>query len=163
MVRTLLRIVLLIIAVAVIAAFFAGYRLADREAAGRPEHAVGTAGGAEVDPDRPGGAVDVDRARETGARIGERIAEGANRAERAARDAGLTAKIKSKMALDDLVHARNIDVDTSNGAVTLSGAVQSSAERDRAVQLARETAGVTAVHDQLTVSGGAAEHGPAGY
>ncbi|MBI3050425.1 MAG: BON domain-containing protein [Acidobacteria bacterium] len=55
------------------------------------------------------------------------------------------------MALDDLVRARNIDVDTSDGVVTLRGSVESAAERERAVQLARETDGVTSVTDQLTV------------
>jgi hyperosmotically inducible protein len=66
-------------------------------------------------------------------------------------DASLTAKIKSKMALDDLVQARNVDVDTRNGVVTLSGVVVSEAERQRAVQLAKETSGVTSVNDRLTV------------
>jgi hyperosmotically inducible periplasmic protein len=63
----------------------------------------------------------------------------------------LTAKIKSKMALDDYVKARAIDVDTSGSAVTLRGTVASKAERDRAVRLARETAGVTQVIDRLRV------------
>jgi len=149
MIRALLRIILLIIVVAAIAAFFFGYRLADR---GRTdtEHAVGTTGGATVERDRRDG-IDLDRARETGARIGESVAVGASRAERLARDAGLTAKIKSKMALDDLVKARTIDVDTIDGAVTLSGAVASAAERERAVQLARETEGVSTVTDRLTI------------
>jgi osmotically-inducible protein OsmY len=35
--------------------------------------------------------------------------------------------------------------------VTLSGSVNSTAERDRAIQLARETAGVTRVHDRLQI------------
>lgn len=129
MVRALLRIVLLVIVVAAIAAFFFGYRLADRGGAGPAEDAIGT----------------------TGARIGESVAEGANRAERFARDAGLTAKITSKMTLDDLVKARTINVDTVDGAVTLRGSVESAAERDRAARLARETEGVTSVTDLLTV------------
>jgi osmotically-inducible protein OsmY len=103
-----------------------------------------------VDRDRSD-VVDLDQARETGARIGESVAVGASRAERLARDGGLTAKIKSKMALDDLVKARTIDVDTVDGTVTLSGSVESAAERDRALQLARETEGVTSVMDRLTI------------
>ena len=62
-------------------------------------------------------------------------------------DGALTAKIKSKMALDDLVKARTIDVTTTNHVVTLSGTVGSVGEHDRAVQLAKETAGVTQVVD----------------
>jgi hyperosmotically inducible periplasmic protein len=66
-------------------------------------------------------------------------------------ESSLTAKIKSKMALDDYVKARAIDVDTSGSVVTLSGTVASRAERDRATRLARETAGVTQVVDRLHV------------
>lgn len=66
-------------------------------------------------------------------------------------DRALTARIKSKMILDDDVKARGIDVDTSGTIVTLTGVVRSAAERDRAVQLARETKGVTKVIDKLRV------------
>src|SRR5262245_23663737 len=66
-------------------------------------------------------------------------------------DSALTAKIKSKMALDDYVEARSIDVDTSDSIVTLTGVVRSAEQRDRAVRLARETAGVTKVVDRLRV------------
>ena len=63
----------------------------------------------------------------------------------------LTAKIKSKMALDDHVRARAIDVDTSGSAVTLRGTVASASERARAVRLARDTEGVTQVVDRLRI------------
>ena len=67
-------------------------------------------------------------------------------------DAQLTTKIKAKMALDDMVKARAIDVSTTDGIVTLGGTVSSQAEHDRAVALARETNGVTRVIDALRVS-----------
>ena len=60
-------------------------------------------------------------------------------------------KIKAKMALDDAVNARAIDVSTHGTTVTLQGSVRSTAEHDRALALARETAGVTQVIDQLGV------------
>lgn len=66
-------------------------------------------------------------------------------------DSALTAKIKSKMALDDGVEARAIDVDTSRSIVTLTGVVASASERDRALGLARETEGVTRVVDKLRI------------
>jgi hyperosmotically inducible periplasmic protein len=67
-------------------------------------------------------------------------------------DAGsLTLKIKAKMALDDMVKARTINVDTTGSVVTLTGTVESNQERERAVRLARETAGVTNVVDKLQV------------
>lgn len=66
-------------------------------------------------------------------------------------ETALTAKIKSKMVLDDDINARGINVDTSGTIVTLTGVVRSADERDRAVRLARETKGVTKVIDQLRV------------
>jgi hyperosmotically inducible protein len=91
----------------------------------------------------------VERARERGAQIGERAAVAATKAEETLNEAALTAKIKAKMALDDSVKARAIDVTTHGTTVTLSGTVGSTAERERALSLARETAGVTRVIDDL--------------
>ena len=66
-------------------------------------------------------------------------------------EASLTGKIKAKMALDDSVKARTIDVTTSGSTVTLTGKINSAAERERAVSLARETDGITAVVDRLEI------------
>jgi hypothetical protein len=140
MFRTLLRLLVIVLVLVAVGAFFTGYRWGtpDREpASDRP---VGTSG-----------TVDTSRARETGAQIGEKVAVGANKAERALEEAQLTAKIKSKMALDDRVSATAIDVDTDDGIVTLSGTVRSTAEHDRAVQLAGETEGVKRVVDRLRI------------
>ena len=138
MIRALLRVVLVLVIVAAVAAFFFGYRFAGR---GSSESVTGTSGA----------QVDVDSARDAGAKVGEKVAEGANQVRRAATDAALTAKIKSKMALDDTIEARNIDIDTMNGMVTLNGYVHDAQGRDRAVQLARETDGVVSVVDHLTI------------
>jgi hyperosmotically inducible protein len=145
MFRALLRIVVVIVIVAAIAAFFVGYRFGDGDRAIETDPVVGTSG-PDLDPD-----IDVGRARETGARVGERIAAGANRVERIATDAALTAKIKSKMVLDDNVEAADIDIDAAGSVVTLRGTVSSQDERQRAVRMARETEGVTSVVDQLVV------------
>lgn len=94
-------------------------------------------------------------ARETSADVKERAAAGvhtaANRAEKAVTSAAVTSKIKAKMALDDLVKARNVKVDTEGSVVTLTGDVGSAEERRRAVRIATETAGVTRVVNHLTV------------
>jgi osmotically-inducible protein OsmY len=66
-------------------------------------------------------------------------------------DAWLTAKVQSKFFASDLVKGRNIDVDTNNGVVTLTGSVGSPTERDEADALARSTDGVKDVRDNLTV------------
>jgi len=91
----------------------------------------------------------VERARERGAEIGEKAAVAATKVEKTIDEAALTAKIKAKMALDDSVKARAINVTTHGTTVTLSGTVESSVERDRAMTLARETDGATKVIDDL--------------
>jgi hypothetical protein len=144
MIRGLVRAVLLVIVVVAIAAFLFGYRWASDDGVIEREPVIGTTGN-DIDE-----RVDVDSAREVGADVGERVAEGTNQAQRLANDAGITARIKSKMALDEIVEAADIDVDTANGVVTVSGKVASAAERDRALQLARETRGVKSVVDRLS-------------
>ena len=139
MFRALFRLVLLFVIVAAVAAFFLGYRLG------------GDGVEAPVSARQETPAVDTEKARQTGAAIGEKVATGAAAAEHALSEGAVTAKIKSKMALDDTVKALSIDVDTKGTVVTLSGSVNSEAERAKAVQLARETDGVTAVNDRLVV------------
>lgn len=90
------------------------------------------------------------RAQQAGREISSRAAEAAKQLEEGFGDGALTAKIKSKMALDDSVDARTINVDTKDRIVTLTGTVANERTRERAVQLARETNGVTRVDDKLT-------------
>src|SRR4051812_23319738 len=137
MFRVLLRLVLVVVILAAAAAFFMGYKLGDNK--------VGTPMSATMPQ------VDTAKARATGAAIGEKVATGAAHAETALAEGSVTAKIKAKMALDDTVKALTIDVDTSGSIVTLSGSVHSEAEHAKALQLARETAGVTSVVDRLVV------------
>ena len=139
MFRAFFRLLLLFVIVAAVAAFFLGYRLG------------GDGIEAPVSARQPAPSIDTDKARQTGAAIGEKVATGAAQAEQALGDAALTAKIKSKMALDDTVKALSIDVDTSDGVVTVSGIVSSPLERSRAVQLAQETVGVKTVYDRLII------------
>lgn len=139
MIRAFVKLVLVVVILAVAAAFFLGYRFADTGVE-TPVSAV---------QETP--SVNTEKARETGAKIGETVATGAAKAEQALSEGALTAKIKSKMALDDTVKALSIDVDTKGTVVTLSGTVSSEAVRAKAVQLARETAGVTAVNDRLVI------------
>ncbi len=144
MLRSLVRAIVVVVIVVAALAFFAGYRLANGRlvAPGDRERAVGTAG-------RTDAPIDTSEARKRGAEAGESIADAGNRAAEVISDVSLTTKIKSKMALDDTVKALDINVTTRDGHVTLSGAVRSAAERDRALALARETAGVKSVIDRL--------------
>ena len=95
--------------------------------------------------------IDTTAAREAGAEIGEKAATVAARVSESMEEGGLTAKIKAKMVLDDLVKARTINVTTEGTTVTLTGTVHSQQERERGLALARETKGVTSVIDRLTV------------
>jgi hyperosmotically inducible protein len=99
--------------------------------------------------------IDADTARRQGAEIATETAkkagEVATQVEDAVTEGALTAKIKSKMMLDDNIKARTINVDTKGSVVTLTGVVRSAAERERAVRLAKETRGVTEVVDRLDI------------
>jgi osmotically-inducible protein OsmY len=67
-------------------------------------------------------------------------------------DGGLSTRVRTVLLNDPQVAAGGINVSASNGVVTLSGNVRSAAERDRAVSLARGTAGVSDVRSELAVS-----------
>ena len=70
---------------------------------------------------------------------------------RSADDGRITSSIQAKYFLDDKVKGRQINVDTTNGVVTLTGQVGSESERGDALLLARTTEGVKRVEDSLTV------------
>jgi hyperosmotically inducible protein len=97
------------------------------------------------------GSFDAQKARERGAELGEKAADAANKVGETVAEAAITTKIKAKMALDDTVRSRTVDVTTNGSTVTLKGTVGTPAERARAVSLARETSGVTRVVDRLVV------------
>jgi hyperosmotically inducible protein len=139
--RVLLRLVLVIVAVVAIGFLFLGYW------AGRP----GTAAHPSPPPAGTSGTINTERARERAAELGEKAAGAAAKVQEGVSEAGVTAKIKAKMALDDSVKSRSINVTTDGTVVTLSGTVQSVKEHDRAIALARETDGVSQVVDRLRV------------
>jgi len=68
-------------------------------------------------------------------------------------DVDLTAKIRSRVVNTEglSVDARNAKIITADGHVTLRGPVESQAERDTIVRIARELAGDTNVDDQLEI------------
>ena len=71
-------------------------------------------------------------------------------------DPGITSKVKTKFAADRVVNASTIKVETNNKVVTLTGNIDSQAEKDRALELARNTDGVVSVVDMIEVR--TAEH-----
>lgn len=66
-------------------------------------------------------------------------------------DATITAKVKAKLAADGDINPFNIDVDTTNGVVTIQGRVINEQARARMEQLARETDGVKRVINLVKV------------
>jgi hyperosmotically inducible periplasmic protein len=85
---------------------------------------------------------------------GQRVEQGAERqtgSNRPLSDGWLTAKTKLAFFADDKVSGTDINVDTSNGVVTLRGQVNDAAEKARAVQIAKGIEGVKSVQDRLTV------------
>src|ERR1041385_1332515 len=136
MIRSLLKLLLVVIVLVGLAVFLAGRW--STHAKVQPGSSVGASG-----------PVDTNKANDVGAKIGEATAKAANQAENAIAQGTLTAKIKSKMVLDDVVKARNIHVETNGTVVTLTGVVASETERKRALQLAKDTDGVTSVIDHL--------------
>lgn len=122
----------------------------------------------ERETDRAGRELeqDLERAGEDLGRAGEDLAEGARRAgaalnreaERLNRelephveDAGLVLKVKARLTADPDVNPLEIDVDATDGVVTLGGMVDSEDERAEAEEVARRTDGVVEVINNLQV------------
>ena len=66
-------------------------------------------------------------------------------------DATITANVKTKLAADASLATSTINVDTKEGVVTLSGMVNSEADKAKAEQVAKGVEGVKSVNDSLSV------------
>ena len=66
-------------------------------------------------------------------------------------DASITTRVKTALLNDLAVGVQKIDVDTFKGVVTLSGAVETAADRDKAIDIARKIEGVRDVKSTLQV------------
>jgi len=71
---------------------------------------------------------------------------------RKVRDATITAEVKTKLIANENISASDIDVDTDNRVVTLSGRVHTDTERELAGLIARNTSGVDSVVNHLQKS-----------
>jgi osmotically-inducible protein OsmY len=133
-------------------AYMLGYRWDDTTESRVRAAGATAAATAAAAADRLAEKVDREGIREAGAGIANTIGDQAGRAEAALGETRLTAKIKAKIALDDTIEAEDLNVDTEGSVVTLRGSVASGRARQRALQLARETEGVTSVVDRLEVT-----------
>ena len=97
----------------------------------------------------------LDRATErAGEKMDQAAAEVKQKAEQAGDkldDAAITAKVKTALIGEPGLKALQINVDTANGVVTLSGAVDSPQTLDRATQVAQAVQGVKSVDNRLNV------------
>ncbi|QBJ63990.1 BON domain-containing protein [Pseudoalteromonas sp. DL-6] len=66
-------------------------------------------------------------------------------------DAKITTVITTRYLFDSEVGGTDIDVDTDNGVVTLKGTVESDAEKQLAMEIAKNAEDVREVVDELTV------------
>jgi hyperosmotically inducible protein len=97
----------------------------------------------------------ADAARATGTagkKAGEKTMDAAKDVGANINDGWITTKVKTDFVNEDLLKGSAINVDSNNHIVTLKGTVASEAGRDRAVQIAKTTKGVSRVIDQLTIA-----------
>jgi hyperosmotically inducible protein len=66
-------------------------------------------------------------------------------------DSGITISVKSRLLDDPQVKGLRIDVDTRDGVVFLTGTVGTDEEKQKAIQLAKDTKGVRDVQANLTL------------
>lgn len=125
-----IRTLLLLVIVALVAAYFLGYLPQTATLFGSPRNVPAAPSAAELKDDA--------------ARAARRVDEGLS-------DAALTTKIKAKIALDDTLKQASVSVHTRDGVVTVSGTVPSAAMQARVLQLARETTGVKSVSNDLKI------------
>ncbi len=94
----------------------------------------------------------ADSTRDTAKTVGSATERAAGNVASSATDATVTAKVKAQLLADDQIKGTRIDVDTSNGAVTLNGSVASPTQKQRAEQLAMNVEGVKRVQNNLSTT-----------
>ncbi|MBU0911062.1 MAG: BON domain-containing protein [Gammaproteobacteria bacterium] len=66
-------------------------------------------------------------------------------------DTVITAKVKSAFLAEEGLKVAEINVETFKGTVQLSGFINSRADADKAISLARGISGVTSVKDDMRI------------
>lgn len=102
----------------------------------------------------PGERADMDARdtpRDTTTSMGETLDRRTDQAGQAIADAAITTSVKGKYLIDDTLKGLDINVDTEQGVVTLTGSVQSAAAKDLATQIAQGVDGVVRVNNQLMI------------
>jgi hyperosmotically inducible protein len=68
-------------------------------------------------------------------------------------DSGLTARVKKALINDEVVKARDVNVETFKGTVQLSGFVDTAEQKARAASVAAGVKGVRAVENNISIKG----------
>ena len=112
--------------------------------------AAGTLLMAGCDQRAPAGsmAAKADRATD---KVETTVSNAANKTASASEDAAITAKVKAAILAEPGLKSLQINVDTNDKKVTLTGNVDNADLKERAKQIASSTSGVKEVVDQLNV------------
>ena len=82
------------------------------------------------------------------------VTQGRETAGSYAKDKEIAARIKSALYADPIVKGTQVEVQSLDGEVQLSGFVDSEAAKERAAQIAAATPGVVTVHNNLILPTG---------
>ena len=93
----------------------------------------------------------AEKVSEQAQKAGEAVSEKAEKAAEYMDDAAITAKIKMDIMSDPLLKVSQISVTTTNGAVNLSGVVESQQSIDRAMEIVGSVKSVKSVENNLDV------------
>jgi len=96
----------------------------------------------------------TDKAHSTANTAGEKIDNSMNKVGNFMDDSSITAKVKAALVDADDIKSTDISVETEKNVVTLSGFVESQAQAEKAVAVAKKVEGVTSVSDKLHVRDG---------
>lgn len=88
---------------------------------------------------------------------GQKIDNSMNKVGNFMDDSAITAKVKAALVDDENIKSTDISVETDKKVVTLSGFVESQAQAEQAVKIAKGVEGVDSVSDKLHVRDGKSE------
>ncbi len=66
-------------------------------------------------------------------------------------DSGITTELKTKLLAEGILKGLAISVETFEGTVTLTGAVRTPEQKEKATELARTVKGVKKVNNELVI------------
>lgn len=92
-----------------------------------------------------------DKTRDVASGTAQKTENAADRTGRNASDAAITTKVKASLVAEKDLSSMDINVDTEKGVVMLSGFVESKAEADKAVRVAKGVDGVTNVKSAIKI------------